>query len=245
MGMPSSKDQDALDALFRWARAEPSAEDLHRAKQRLHALAAQVEAPPRRSGNGVLMSALVVIGCSLLLAPTNTVATDAPPAPAPSATATAPPEPAKVIETVPVSALSAAPEEPRAVPSVVPRPRHARAEAPPTPQPEPVTIVEDTPETRVEDTEAARQEGEASFLRRAKVALASDPGCALRMAGEHPTRYPRGVLIQEREVLAIEALVRLGRAEDARARAASFRSRYPSSAHHAHIGGLIHAAEAR
>ena len=87
--------------------------------------------------------------------------------------------------------------------------------------------------------EAARKEGEASFLRRAKVALPTDPALALRLTDEHPTVYPRGVLLQEREVIAIEALIRLGRTDDARARAASFRSRYPSSVYHGHLDDRI------
>ncbi len=87
--------------------------------------------------------------------------------------------------------------------------------------------------------EAARKEGEASFLRRAKVALPTDPARALRLTDEHPTVYPRGVLLQEREVIAIEALIRLGRTDDARARAASFRSRYPSSVYHGHLDDRI------
>jgi len=89
-----------------------------------------------------------------------------------------------------------------------------------------------------ETVKDVRQEAEASFLKRAKVSLAADPGRALRMAEEHPSRYPHGGLIQEREVIAIEALIRLGRTEEARARAATFHSLYPQSAHRIHIDGM-------
>lgn len=74
-------------------------------------------------------------------------------------------------------------------------------------------------------------ESEASFLRRAQSSLNSNPTRALALADEHPSRFPAGVLAQEREVIAIDALVKLHRTAEARTRAAAFRTRYPSSAH--------------
>jgi hypothetical protein len=46
---------------------------------------------------------------------------------------------------------------------------------------------------------------------------------------EHERRYPNGLLVQEREVMAVRALALLGRSEEAHARADRFRSRFPSS----------------
>lgn len=264
MGVPSSRDQEALDALFRRARAEPSAEHVDRVKQRLHALAREVETPRGRSASGALVSCLVVIGFSLLPGPRETIVGRAAPEPAAVAIAAEPPVLPSVPDAVPVEELAPAQDEPRAEPVTLPpaerdralgdrRPARARAEPlrasaskpaegavaaespalPPTTK----TSAEEQEPARV--AEVAREEGEASFLRRAKVALATDPAHALRLTDEHPARYPRGVLLQEREIIAIEALIRLGRAGDARARAASFRARFPASAHHGHLDGEI------
>ena len=48
-----------------------------------------------------------------------------------------------------------------------------------------------------------------------------------------------GTFEQEREVLAIEALVRLGRGAEARARASAFTSAFPQSAHRRRIAVLL------
>jgi hypothetical protein len=71
---------------------------------------------------------------------------------------------------------------------------------------------------------------ERSLLDRARTALErDDPTRALRLAEEHERRFPEGLLGQEREAIAISALVVLGRNADARARAADFRRRFPDS----------------
>jgi hypothetical protein len=64
---------------------------------------------------------------------------------------------------------------------------------------------------------------------RAQKALRSEPALALALTSEHRQLYPRGTLAQEREVLAIEALAALGRADAASARAAAFESANPGS----------------
>ena len=87
------------------------------------------------------------------------------------------------------------------------------------------------PEEAVPPPLATRREPEVDFLRRAQAALASSPSEALKMANNHPSVYPRGVLAQEREVIAIDALARLGRRREAALRAEAFRSAFPRSAH--------------
>lgn len=72
---------------------------------------------------------------------------------------------------------------------------------------------------------------ETKLLGDAQSALKSDPAAALRACNEHAKRFPGGSLAQEREALAIEALVRLGRKDDAEKRLARFRGSYPSSGH--------------
>jgi hypothetical protein len=73
--------------------------------------------------------------------------------------------------------------------------------------------------------------GEAALLERAQAALRADPSGALALTEQHQRRYPKGALGQEREVIAIEALKRLGRAEAASARAAAFERYYRGSVH--------------
>ena len=66
---------------------------------------------------------------------------------------------------------------------------------------------------------------------------------ALEITSEHRRRHPNGVLGQEREVIAIEALVRLGRTADARAAADRFRASFPTSGHLLRIDSLLRTAE--
>jgi hypothetical protein len=78
---------------------------------------------------------------------------------------------------------------------------------------------------------AANKPDEATLLARAQAALAADPRTALALSREHQRRFPRGALAEEREVIAIDALKRLGRTSAADARAAAFERRYRGSVH--------------
>jgi hypothetical protein len=80
---------------------------------------------------------------------------------------------------------------------------------------------------------------EGALLLRARQMLASDPASTLTLTTEDAHRFPDGALAPEREVLAIEALGRLGRLSDARARFAAFRDRYPQSPHIARLASLV------
>ncbi len=81
--------------------------------------------------------------------------------------------------------------------------------------------------------------GEYRLLRSARQALVGDPAQALALAQEHARRFPRGMLAQEREAIAVEALVRLGRRREARARARGFFAAYPSSPYRSRIERLL------
>jgi hypothetical protein len=61
----------------------------------------------------------------------------------------------------------------------------------------------------------------------------------LALAEEHLNRYPHGILDQEREALRIEALVALGRMDEARSRARAFEAAYPGSPHRARIAHAL------
>lgn len=81
---------------------------------------------------------------------------------------------------------------------------------------------------------------ETALLDRGHQALRSqNPAAALAAAEEHARAYPRGTFAQEREVIAIEALVALGRRPEAAKRAARFRAAFPGSAHQARIDSLV------
>jgi hypothetical protein len=80
---------------------------------------------------------------------------------------------------------------------------------------------------------------EAKLLDEARAALASNPERALALAREHRTRYPSGLLAQEREVIIIEALSRLGRSAEAREHSDDFARRYPGSAHQRKIESAL------
>lgn len=82
-------------------------------------------------------------------------------------------------------------------------------------------------------------EEEARLLHRAQDELAASPARTLATCQEHARRFPRGLLAQEREVLAIDALVRLGRRGEATRRAETFSRAYPSSSHRRRIDALL------
>jgi hypothetical protein len=73
------------------------------------------------------------------------------------------------------------------------------------------------------------------------VAAAHDgrPQQVLEAVEQHIARFPHSAMAQEREVLAIEALVSLGRTSEAKERVARFRTRWPTSGHLLHLESLV------
>lgn len=61
--------------------------------------------------------------------------------------------------------------------------------------------------------------GELALVGRARANLDADPQSALAALDEHARRFPKGKLAMERELLALDALDRLGRSAEARERA--------------------------
>lgn len=72
---------------------------------------------------------------------------------------------------------------------------------------------------------------EISLLRSAQVALQARPREAFQLTQQHRKLYPSGVFAQERDALAIQALMRSGDTEQARSLAQAFIRSYPSSPH--------------
>jgi hypothetical protein len=86
------------------------------------------------------------------------------------------------------------------------------------------------PAARSADVEPARAT-EIALLQRANAALKTDAAQARALAAEHRQLFPAGNLAQEREVIAIKALVASGDSAGARERLTSFEDAYPHSAY--------------
>jgi hypothetical protein len=84
---------------------------------------------------------------------------------------------------------------------------------------------------------------ELALLRQARAVLASNPSRALALCADHARMFDGGALSQEREVIAIEALLGAGRAGEARERGRRFRESFPGSAHARRIDSLLEAAD--
>ena len=80
---------------------------------------------------------------------------------------------------------------------------------------------------------------ETQILRDARLVLDRDPRSALALSEQHRRDYPNGSFVQERELIAITALVKLGRSGEAAERAARFRSAYPSSPYRARLDRIV------
>ena len=82
-------------------------------------------------------------------------------------------------------------------------------------------------------------QAEVKLLERAQDALRSRPAEALALCNDHAQRFPGGMLVQEREVIAIEALIKTGRKDEARRRADRFKARFPGSSHTRRLDALL------
>lgn len=156
------------------------------------------------------------------------------------------PPPAPVIERpTPIAPVAVAPkvELPR-------EPELLKAEEPPTKPPPPVKpVVKVAPTVAprvVEPTKVspppppANPDEELTALDDAiTAARAGRPAQALAAVDAHLATFPQSALAQEREVIAIEALVTLGRRDDAKARLVSFRTKWPTSTHLVRLEALL------
>jgi hypothetical protein len=74
-------------------------------------------------------------------------------------------------------------------------------------------------------------DSEVEMLKKARSALGTDSLEAFALSERCRAQYPNGAFTQEREFIAISALVRLGRRDEARSRASLFRTHYRNSAY--------------
>jgi hypothetical protein len=108
-------------------------------------------------------------------------------------------EPRAELEVAPMPTVAAAP-------AVVPAPAIVRA-----PQPR-------SPTTETTERESDALEREAALLESARASLGTAPARALELTERHASSFPSGKLAIERELVAVDALQRLGRHGEARAR---------------------------
>jgi len=167
--------------------------------------------------------------------------------PAPSASAALAP-----IETAPSAQVTASTEP---IPSVEPMPSvEPTSSAPsvsidalpsaesPAPQPAKVAGAQEARPHARPATHAALPSGpsdELALLEAASRALDASPERALALTDEHLKRFRSPKFAQERERLAVVALVRLGRREDAKRRAEAFEAAFPESAHLTRVRELV------
>ncbi len=90
-----------------------------------------------------------------------------------------------------------------------------------------VTAAPNSSPVRGEGSQLARERALLDLARAA--AARGEPALALAQAERHRQQFPQGRLAEEREAMAIRALLALGRRADARARADAFRASYPNS----------------
>jgi hypothetical protein len=221
----SSEAPESLRALLRSAKSDlPTSADLARLEAKLGPMLAGGTAPSTTPGmSGLGKAGLAVVGALVLSGGIFLASRPAPRAPEPA------PAPAAKELDAPPPLQRAAPATPETTPSAAPDIDKPATEAAPT-----------APRT---DTGATRPTlvPEDQLLEKARRALASDPNRALALTREHARSYPSGVLAQEREVIAIEALKRLGRTGEADARRGTFEQRYPQSAHRRNLDGATKA----
>jgi hypothetical protein len=82
-------------------------------------------------------------------------------------------------------------------------------------------------------------EAELALLQRAQSALNRSASAALELAAEHTRSYPNGLFAQEREMLCIEAELKLGKRREALTRAHAFAARFGRSTYRARIDRLL------
>jgi hypothetical protein len=157
--------------------------------------------------------------------PSRPASPPAAPAPAP----TPPPElvPATATAPVPIPQVAQAP-----VPAVVPPPRSAPATAPPplsAPLARRAQVRANTTLDSFPGAGPQAVEAEIRLIESARARVVSDPARALQLCLQHDQTFPDGVMREEREAIAVSALIALGRHSEALEHGARFLSGHPAS----------------
>jgi hypothetical protein len=169
------------------------------------------------------------------------------PRPAPAEEASTLSEPPRRLPAVVRAPASA--DAPRAGPSI----RAARAHSQPGPPaassganaPGAPVLAEqgERPAERGRDAPPPQDDAALELIARAQRALALDPARALTLLSLHRERYPRGGLAEERDVLSLDAMARLGMRRELAQRAQEFLQRYPQSMYRERVALMSERAE--
>lgn len=216
---PTSEVSTELRAALEAARAElPSSEALGRIEL---GAAAKAAAAGKLGLIVKLLVGLTVVGAAALQFWPKEL----------SAPVVAPPEP-----SAPTPASATGPEEPAA-------PETPAAEST-TPRTEPAEPSTSRPvPARPKAAPSPPAPDELELLESAQRSLARDPAEALRLAELSARYHPSGDFVPEREALAIQALLGLGRRAEAQARFERLERRHPRSAVLSRLEELLRAAE--
>jgi hypothetical protein len=113
------------------------------------------------------------------------------------------------------------------------------AKAPPSPVAQAEDVAAPRTEPAPERTTSRLREESAAVVAVRKTLLSGDAAEALRMLDRLRTDFPNGALVQEREALAVRALVESGQKEAARKRGEAFLRAFPRSPHAAEVRALL------
>jgi hypothetical protein len=148
----------------------------------------------------------------------------------------APSPAAKRSNRVPAQAVEAPTIEPEPEPSAAP---NAEPSATPSVSVAPNGASTSRATAPVPDVATENLEREIQLLERARQLMKSNPTLALSTLDQHRREFGSGTLVLERQFLEVEALLRLGRRDQAIVRAADLRARAPGSLYERRLTQLL------
>lgn len=122
----------------------------------------------------------------------------------------------------------------------IPAPTPVRASATPTAMPAPTPIPTPTPTAGAESDALAR---EVALLEKARSALDHDPEASLATLDACAAEFPSGTLSMERELLAVDALRKMGRLSHARTRGEALLGRARGSIYEERVQNIVRGLE--
>jgi hypothetical protein len=134
-------------------------------------------------------------------------------------------------------------------PEVAPHKAQATQPAPPTTRARGPSATRATVHTMEPPAPAASMpsapapRAELELLQRARRVVQAAPQRALELAEQHRATFPSGTFAEERELLAIEALLELAKPAEAEARARRFTAQFPRSVHAQRLSTLLTRAQ--
>lgn len=183
---------------------------------------------------GGLAAAALIVGGGFLLWPTDDRMSE--PRDQQESALPAPEEPVASEENALRAAMTGSETESQPRPEAEPR-EAEEAEGPREATPRAPAL--DTHRRDAGPRETIDPEDDIRLLQEARRRLSSSPTESLSFLRRHRRLFPRSLMTQEREVLEIDALTRLGRRGEAGTRAERFRERWPRSGHIRRVDRIV------